>query len=284
MMHGAMVDEAGKESVSDVQIKSFNTKSGKNLATVYFTDKWAESKIKAPLDKIDIVIANGAVPIIRLQNSDDPDGGSGKAGKYSHQNIIDGKWDKELKQYAVDLGNRNVLIEYGTEINGDWFDWSLEGPEKFKKAFRYISKILNRKLVFHVDATDNNKSPKWYPGDDVCCLVGTSCYGGYGSGRGCVTTLAKIYKDFASISETIPLAILEWGAPEAKNIKFNVQDTIDTLRDMPQYDRIVLLQRWAEKIIPGHSEDEIGDGRIDVTPEMLKAYREGIANPVYTSK
>jgi hypothetical protein len=37
-------------------------------------------------------------------------------------------------------------------------------------------------------------------------------------------------------------------------------------------------------VIKGHGEDKIPDGRIDVTPENLEAYRKGISNPIYSSK
>lgn len=288
IMLGAMVDSEGMETLTEPLLSSFIQKQGKGLATVYFTDKWAESNIKCPLDKMNIAKKYKCVPFIRLQNSEDPDGGSGKPGKYSHKNIVAGKWDTQLKQYASDLAlfGSSVLIEYGTEINGDWFDWSIEGPEPFKKAFRYIAKLMppNVKMAFHCDATDNPNSPKWYPGDDVVSIVGSSVYGGYGSGKGCVDTLADIYKDFSSISKTRPLGIFEWGAPDSKNIAFNVKDTVNTLAGIPKYDRIVLLQRWCEKIVPGHKEDAIGNGMIDVTPQMLDAYVKGISNPVYTDR
>lgn len=290
IMLGAMVDETGAESLTDSQLSSFIQKQGKGLATVYFTDKWAESGITCPVHRISIAKKYNAVPFIRLQNSEDPDGGAGSPGKYSHKNIIDGKWDALLKQYAFNLASFQplpILVEYGTEINGDWFDWSKEGPELFKKAFRYIRKLMpsNVKMAFHCDATDNPNSPKWYPGDDVVAICGTSCYGGYGSGKGCVDTLEGIYKDFSSITTTRPLGVFEWGAPEPTDINANVKDTVNTLQNIPKYDsRVIILQRWCEKVVPGHSEDKIGDGRIDITPEMLEAYKKGVTNPVYTDK
>lgn len=292
-----MVDDSvkGNESVSDEQIKRFIKNVGKGLACVYFTDKWAESGVKFPLAKAVICHNNGAVPFVRLQNSEDPDGSPDSSGKYAHSKIIDGKLDRQLRQYARDVKafGSFVILEYGTEINGDWFCWSTdEGPERFKSAFRYIYKIfkeegaMKTRFAFHVDATDNPHSTKWYPGDDVVDWIGTSCYGGYGSGKGCVDTLADCYKDFEKISSKRRLAIFEWGAPDPKNIKFNIEDTIRTLKEMPEkYPRINMLQRWSERVIAGHSsDDKIGDGRIDITSEMTEAYRKGISNPVYKSE
>jgi beta-mannanase len=293
---GAMVDDSdkGNESVTDEQVKRFIKNAGKGLGTVYLTDKWAQNpELKFPLQKANICKNNGAVPFIRIQNSEDPDGSPGSAGKYKWKNITDGKFDNQLKKYAVDVKafGTTVLIELGTEINGKWFSWSDEGTEAFKKGFRYIVKLFrdqgtkNVRFAFHCDATDNPHSKDWYAGDDVTDWVGTSCYGGYGSGKGCIDTLEDCYDNFSSISKKAKLAILEWGAPDPKNIKFNVEDTRKTLELLPKkYPKIKMLQRWAEKIIPKHGEDQIGDGRIDYSPEMLKAYQEGVKNPIYSGK
>ena len=68
--------------------------------------------------------------------------------------IIDGKFDKELIQYAKDARNfgKSLIIEFGTEVNGDWFSWNgkynggeekdnygnpdiPDGPERFRDAY-----------------------------------------------------------------------------------------------------------------------------------------------------
>jgi hypothetical protein len=286
---GAMVDDSdkGNESVTDEQVKRFIKNAGKGLGTVYLTDKWAQNpELKFPLQKANICKNNGAVPFIRIQNSEDPDGSPGSAGKYKWKNITDGKFDNQLKKYAVDVKafGTTVLIELGTEINGKWFSWSDEGPEAFKKGFRYIVKLFrdqgvkNVRFAFHCDATDNTHSKDWYAGDDVTDWVGTSCYGGYGSGKGCIDTLDDCYKNFESITKTRSLGIFEWGLGDPK-------DTLNTLSNLPKkYPKIKMIQLWNEKVIKGHGEDKIPDGRIDVTPENLEAYRKGISNPIYSSK
>jgi beta-mannanase len=287
---GAMTDDSneGNESVTADQIKRFIKNSGRGLATVYLTDKWAQNPdIKFPLSKAMICNSFAATPFIRIQNSEDPDGSPGSAGKYKWKNIIDGRFDKQLKQYAIDIKNfkETVLIEMGTEINGKWFSWADEGPEAFKKGFRYIFKVfrdngaINTRYAFHCDATDNPHSKDWYPGDDVCDWVGTSCYGGYGSGKGCIDTLDDCYDNFSNISKKAKLAIFEWGLGDPK-------DTLNTLTNLPKkYPRIKMIQLWNEKVIKGHGEDKIPDGRIDVTPENQKAYQEGVKDKnIYLDK
>jgi hypothetical protein len=289
ILAGAMVDDSdkGNESVTDDQVKRFVKNAGKGLATCYFTDKWAQNPdLKFPLDKANICKSNNSTPFIRIQNSEEPDGDPGSAGKYKWSHICDGRWDRQLKAYATAVKDFKdiVLLELGTEINGEWFSWSDEGPEAFKRGFRHIARIFkdldvdNIRFAFHCDATDNPNSHKWYPGDDVTAWVGTSCYGGYGSGKGCIDTLDDCYKDFAALTKIRRLGIFEWGLGDPK-------DTTNTLEGIPKkYPKIHMLQLWNEKVIKGHGEDKIPDGRIDVTPENQKAYQEGIASDVYKNE
>lgn len=286
--HGAMVDDStkGNESVTDQQIKSFINNSGKGLGTVYFTDKWAQNpNLKFPSEKAKICRNNKATPFIRIQNSEDPDGAPGSAGKFKWKKIIDGDWDTELKRYALDVKSfvDIVLLEMGTEINGEWFSWADEGPDLFKKGYRYVVKIFkdnyagNARFAFHCDATDNPHSAKWYPGDDVCNWVGTSCYGA-DTKKGCIKTLDECYDNFNSISKKAKLGIFEWGIGDPK-------DATETFTRLPKdYPRIQMLQLWGEKVIKGHGEDDVPDSTFENNPEFLKAYREGVKNPIYKDK
>lgn len=288
ILHGAMVDSSvkGNESVTDDQLKGFIMNAEKGLATCYFTDKWAQNeKMIFPLEKANICRNNGAVPFIRLQNSEDEDGAPGNAGRFAWKNITAGKLDRPLKAYALAVKEFKdiVLLELGTEINGGWFSWSDEGPEAFKKGFRYIARIFkdldvtNVRFAFHADVTDNDHSPKWYPGDDVTAWVGTSCYGA-DTMKGCIETLDTCYDRLASLTKIRRIGIFEWSIGQPK-------DTKNTLEQLPlKYPKIHMLQIWNERVIKGHGEDEVPDGRIDVTPENLQAYREGISNPVYKDK
>jgi beta-mannanase len=285
---GSMCDDSneGNESVTADQIKRFIKNSGRGLATVYFTDKWAQNPdIKFPLSKAMICNSYGSTPFIRIQNSEDPDGSPGSAGKYKWKNIIDGKFDKQLKQYAIDIKNfkETVLIEMGTEINGKWFSWADEGPDLFKKGFRYVVKVFrdqdvkNVRFAFHCDATDNPHSKDWYPGDDVVDWCGTSCYGA-DTKKGCIRTLDECYDNFSSITKKAKLGIFEWGIGSDK-------DASETFERLPKdYPKIKMLQLWGEKVIKSHKEDDVPDSTFGNNPEFLKAYQQGVKNPAYMDK
>ena len=285
IIQGAMTDAAGHEDGNANLVNAFNNLAGKKIGVAYFSDNWFDG-IHFPLDKCISIRTTGAVPFIRIQNWIREGDELSDAGPYTHKNIIAGMFDSDLREYAQAAKSfgTTLMIEYGVEVNGDWFPWSQEGPGPYKAAYRHIVNLFreqgvtNVRWAFHVDATDNNKGYKWYPGDDIIDWIGTSCYGAE-SNKGCIGTLQKIYDSFASISTAKPLGIFEWGIGDPTD----TANTLHTLATDSRYSRIKLLQVWNEAVVPGHPEDEVPDGRINVTPQNLQAYRQGIANQVYVS-
>ena len=53
---------------------------------------------------------------------------------FTLQRIIDGKFDDDLVRWAHDANRVHVsiIVDFGSEMNGDWFPWSviLNGEEK----------------------------------------------------------------------------------------------------------------------------------------------------------
>jgi hypothetical protein len=148
----------------------------------------------------------GSIPFIRLmmrshQFSLQPD------EYFTLRRIISGEFDCDLKRWAdaaVEFGTP-LIVEYGTEVNGDWFPWSapynLEegetmekdaGPAKvpglFKSAFRHIVELMRERgaynitWAFHIYSENYpqgrywNQPKNYYPGDDVVDWVGISAY------------------------------------------------------------------------------------------------------------
>jgi beta-mannanase len=282
IIHGAMTDMTGYENANADLVNAFNNLAGKKIGVAYFSNNWFHG-IHFPLEKCNSIRTTGAVPFIRIQNWIREGDKLSDAGPYTHKNIVSGMFDDQLRTYAQAAKSfgTTLLIEYGVEVNGNWFPWSQEGPGAYKAAYRHIVDLFreegatNVRWAFHIDATDNNNGYKWYPGDDIIEWVGTTCYGD-DDHKGCAGSLQDFYNRFAAISKTAKLGIFEWGYG-------NSTDTTRTLAEIPiKYPRIKLLQVWNEHVI-GDSEEPY-DRRINSTPQNLAAYREGIANPVYSSK
>jgi beta-mannanase len=112
-----------------------------------------------------------------------------------------------------------MLVEFGTEMNGDWFSWNgvwngsgrtggygdknePDGPERFRDTYRYIIDVCriegaeNISWVFHVNGLDSpneswNKFENYYPGDDYIDWLAVSIYGAQ-------TPFEKDWPDFES--------------------------------------------------------------------------------------
>ena len=154
------------------------------------------------------------------------------------QKIIDGNYDLDLKIWAQDSKSSTIplIIEFGTEVNGDWFAWNGKwnggcniGPERFREAYKHIIDVFRNEnatditWVFHVDDYFEPHDPctnmsVYYPGDDYIDWIGISIYGSlnrYDKGDSFSSLMEKSYPYFSSISSEKPLAILEFGVIES---------------------------------------------------------------------
>ncbi|HAZ14551.1 MAG: hypothetical protein A2X86_15580 [Bdellovibrionales bacterium GWA2_49_15] len=246
--HGAFPDMGGEEDVvTTAAIRSFESLAKKEIAWVYFSDNWLTG-INFPSSAVETIVSMGKTPFIRMmarsnfdENTPDPN--------YSMAKIISGVYDTQLKAWATKARatNVNLLIEFGTEANGQWFPWNgqhngggtttnygdptlADGPERFRDAYRHIIDIFkalnvdNVTWFFHVDAYGDpevswNEMKNYFPGESYIDWIGVSVYG--------PQTPKEDYDDFKDImdlaypkltalSPTLPIAILEFAVTEKK--------------------------------------------------------------------
>ncbi len=245
---GAFPDFGGPEDkVSKKRIEQFNKLVGKNIAWAYFSNNWGRDGIKFPLQKVEIIYSSGAVPFVRMMPRKYFDTAYDKT--FSLQKIIEGKFDKELHKYAQDVKNfqKPILIDFGVEMNGDWFPWGgalnggavktkygdpqkADGPERFVDAYRHIinifrfEKVNNVTWFFHPDIYSYPEHRKWndpkyfYPGDDYIDWIGISVYGPQTPAEDYWDTFSKIMKErqnkILEISQKKPIALLEFGVTD----------------------------------------------------------------------
>ena len=243
--HAANPDFGGSEdNVTSTSIKIFETLAKKKIVWAYFSNNWYDA-IKFPLAEVNTIHKSGKIPFIRLMPRSDFNVG-GPDSRYTMQKIIDGAFDKELIQWALDAKKSAtpLLVEFGTEVNGDWFPWNgsyngggttdlygdrkkADGPERFRDAYRYIitlfrhHKVNNITWFFHVNASSYpeeswNEIKQYYPGDTYIDWLGISVYGpqtkedAYDS---FTEIMNKVYPELTTISNN-PIAILELGITE----------------------------------------------------------------------
>lgn len=277
--HSAMVDESGYENVSQKAIDEFENNSGKKLALIVFSNDWYHG-ISFPNPEANIIKQNNAVPIIRIAPWIRDGQNLSNAGPYAMSNISDGQHDTALKQWAkaAKTFGSPMLVDFGYEPNTNYFPWSKQGAAMYINSYRHIVTIFRQQnatnvyFVYHPDMSSNvDDMKKWYPGDKFIDWILASAYGDNG-GIGCLGVLNGSYNQLTAISATKPLGIEEWGIGSPEDTK----NTLDALAQN-KFPRIKILSIWNEGLAGGK------DRRIEQSPEMLKAYRDGIANSFYLS-
>jgi len=245
----AFPDFCGPEDcVSAGRIAEFEALAGKPLAWAYFSDNWfdavtGEPRIRFPLEAVRAIDAAGRQPFIRLMARSSLDEGQADP-VYSMQSIIDGDFDTALDAWADaarDWG-RPLLIEFGTEVNGEWFPWNgihnggaertgygdpmlADGPERFRDAYRHVIDRFrargadNITWFFHVNADSEppeewNRIQAYYPGDDYIDWIGVSVYNGSwvrDEDQDFVDILDETWMTLTGLSGSRPIAVLEMG-------------------------------------------------------------------------
>lgn len=285
--------------------------SGKGLTWAYFSDNWFEG-IKFPRKAVDVIHSKGAVPFIRIMPRSTWNACTDR--KYRLDKIISGKFDKQLRRYARAVREvpGPMLMEFGTEVNGNWFPWSgycnggakldgygspelADGPERFRDAYRHLIDLFrsegvnNVTWVLHLDAHSEpderwNDYAAYYPGDDYIDWIGVSVYGAQTPAvlrrwnPPFRDVMDYVYRKAVRISKTKPIAVLEFGVVENENKANWIRDA---LRDLSsgRYPRVKAISWW-------HSNWQNDDGswsymKIDSSPGALAAYQEAIADPSF---
>lgn len=249
---GTTGPEYGEEDdISSEEIETYEGLVGQRVAWVYFSNNWYRNRL-FPKDTAFMIRSLGAVPFIRLMlrpSSEQANPDEMKENPFTLQAIIAGKFDEDLKAWgraAKEFGSP-LLVEYGTEVNGEWFCWNgkwhgagntggygdprkPDGPERFVAAFRHIVETMrgqgasNITWVFHINADDGpdkawNRFENYYPGDDVVDWLGVSAYGAQTpTEKDDPETLREAidsaYPRMLKMASAKPIMLLEFGCTE----------------------------------------------------------------------
>ena len=244
---GAFPDFGGPEdNVTAERIEKFNKLVGRPIKWAYFSNNWGKDGVKFPKEKVEVIAGTGTIPFVRMMPRRLFDTAYDKT--FSLQKIIDGNFDDDLHQYAKDVKEYGemILMDFGVEMNGDWFPWSgavnggavktkygdlnkADGPERFVDAYRHVVDIFREEGVknvtwfFHPDVYSEpnknwNLAKNYYPGDDYVDWVGISAYGPQHPAEDYWDTFPAIMKDtqpwILEIAKKKPLALLEFGVTD----------------------------------------------------------------------
>jgi len=192
---GTDTHDPTEHDVTPAAVTHYEQAVGAKAAWVYFSDNWFESR-NFPIEMCTWIRDLGKIPYVRLMLRSDVDQRHGDK-KFSLQKIIAGEFDADLRAWAREAKafGSPMLIEWGTEPNGNWFSWNgkwnggaTEGPKRYIAAYRHIVDLMraeganNLTWVWHVNWLDEpeqkwNAFENYFPGENHCDWVALSAYG-----------------------------------------------------------------------------------------------------------
>jgi hypothetical protein len=225
-------DDANEHNVTAVDVGQFEQAIGKRTSWIYFSDNWFESRA-FPAATCSWIRSLGKVPYVRLMLRSDLD--QQHAEKvFSLANICAGRFDNDLTRWAEGARSSGgpILIEWGTEPNGDWFAWNgkwngrAAGPARYVEAYRHIVDLMratgadNLQWVWHVNWDDVpvvrwNRLENYFPGENYCTWMAISAYGPLTPRTSELESfreeIDQVYPRLTKLSPGKPIIVAEFG-------------------------------------------------------------------------
>jgi hypothetical protein len=281
-----------EDCASPAKIRAFDALAGKRIAWAYFSDNWFHG-ISFPTAKVEAIWSvDHTVPFVRIMPRTDWRPGCADK-QYSLARIVAGDFDPQLRAYASAAAATGIpiMMEFGTEANGNWFPWSGPcngGPEAFKAAWRHVVGLFreegawNVTWVLHLDASEPRTIAAYYPGAQWVDWVGLSAYGAQVPGdpwTSFESVFAPAYRALARAAPGKPIALLEFGAITERGHSKAAWIT-DAFRALTsgRYPRVEAESYWNSNWTNGGG---VGPSlmRIDTSPAVAAAYRTAVASP-----
>jgi len=192
---GTDTHDPSEHDVTPEDVARYEQALGAKTTWIYFSNNWFESR-QFPAATCTWIRDLGKIPYVRLMLRSGVDQKQ-REKTFSLEKIIAGEFDVDLRSWAraaKDFGSP-IMIEWGTEPNGDWFGWSgrwnggaVDGPKGYVAAYRHIVDLMrsegatNLHWVWHVNWLDQperswNRFENYFPGEDYCDWVALSAYG-----------------------------------------------------------------------------------------------------------
>lgn len=256
LFHGAFApikDQRSEHEVTQESIRSYEIAAGKDIAIGVVSNEWSMNR-SFPTQQAEIIRSGGAVPYIRLMLRSDT-----RLNRiepmFTISRIRDGLYDADLSYWSRDAHNFNtpIIVEWGTEVNGNWFPWNgywndqEAGARKFRDAYRHIIELTKKEgadniiWVYHVNwisipDKEWNSYSSYYPGDDYIDWIGVSLYGALNSDSNPNGTFSEhmdfVYPQLKQIGSEKPIIISEFGT-DFNNKKVDAYNwTLDALSNI----------------------------------------------------
>jgi glycosyl hydrolase family 26 len=223
-----------EHDVTKQDVLRYEEAVGAKVAWIYFSDNWFESRA-FPRATCDWIESLGKVPYVRLMLRSDVDQKHAEKA-FALEKIAAGEFDGDLRNWAVSAKDYRgpLLVEWGTEPNGDWFSWNgrwhgrnAAGPALFVKAYRHIVDVMrdagasNLTWVWHANWDDQpeakwNRLENYFPGADYCDWLAVSAYGPttpttHEGGESLAEKLGEVLPRLRKLAPNKPVILAEFG-------------------------------------------------------------------------
>jgi hypothetical protein len=277
-------DDASEHDVTPADVAKYENAVGKRAAWIYFSHNWFESR-RFPSTTCEWIRGLGKIPYVRLMLRSDAD--QQRAEKqFTLTRIVAGDFDDDLRAWAREAKafGSPILIEWGTEPNGDWFSWNGkwnggpgDGPRRYVEAYRHIFDLMqhesadNLQWVWHVNWFDVpeakwNRFENYYPGNSYSDWIGISAYGPLTprTKEGAESFRYKLDRAYARLTKLAPgkpIIVAEFGC-DLHHAEVNASDWARAaLRDLfsNRWPAVIGFcwwnEAWQNDDIPKHNTD-----------------------------
>ena len=299
---GTDTHDPTEHDVTPEDVRRYEEAVGAKTTWVYFSNNWFESR-RFPEETCSWIRALGKVPYIRLMLRSDVDQKHSEK-TFTLAKIIAGEFDPDLRVWAQSARGfpSPILIEWGTEPNGDWFAWNGKwngraegGAAQYISAYRHIVDIMrgegatNLQWVWHVNWYDEpqskwNRFENYFPGPNYCDWVGLSAYGPTtpATRDGTESLAFKLGEAYSRLTKLVPdkpIILAEFGC-DLHNAHVRVThwaaDALTTLFSQ-RWPAIIGFCWWNE----GWQNDDVKkhDSDLIITheAELTRVFREALA-------
>lgn len=297
-----------EDDITSEDLTSYEENVGKSATWVYFSHNWYRDR-KFPVETASWIRDAGSVPFIRLMLRDSA-GQNRRNRNFTLKRILKGKFDEDLRAWAKDARDFDspLIVEFGTEVNGEWFPWNgkwnggrekkeygdptyPDGPERFRDAYRHIIDIMreesasNITWVFHVNNDDVPNKPwnrfeKYYPGDDYIDWIGVSVYGAQTPTDEewllFSDMMDEVYPRLELLSTSKPIVVLEFGVTSGNPLGDQAEWAEDALTNLTalRWSRIIGFSWWNEAWQNDDDPDHDTDMRVQDNPDLADVFQK----------
>ena len=297
-----------EDDITLFDLLSYEQLAGKKTVWTYFSHNWYRGH-GFPETTASWIRRSGGIPFIRLMLRSAPEPGRADP-LYSLERILSGAFDQDLISWmrsARSFGTP-LLVEYGTECNGNWFPWNAswngrettsdfgspeapDGPERFKAAYIHIIELarqegaVNIAWVFHVNSDDYpdekwNRLEDYYPGDEYIDWLALSVYGaqtpsdeGWPAFR---DVMDEAYRRLEAVSTQRPILLAEFGVtsghPGGKQEEWARAALADLVAG--RWPRLAGFSWWNETWQNDDDRSHDTHMRLQDNPELARVFKE----------